>query len=218
MKTYSRIGAIGDVHAEDFLLQAAVRLLRQRDVDIIVCTGDVVDGPGAPDACCDLLTRESVLTVRGNHDRWFLSGAMRDLPEATAIETMPTLVSDFLRSLPPTAQLHTPDGSLLLCHGLGDNDMGRLGPDDYGYAISSNDELQSLIRDPNILYVLNGHTHQPMVRHFPGLTVINAGTLASEQHPCFVILDFTSHRAEIHRLAKDGGVVSFETAPLRTTR
>jgi hypothetical protein len=36
--------------------------------------------------------------------------------------------------LPPTMTLEVPRGTLLLCHGIGENDMKQLGPDDGGYA------------------------------------------------------------------------------------
>jgi predicted phosphodiesterase len=69
-----RFGAIGDVHAEDGLLRAALSHLESAGVDALLCVGDIVDGRGDVDACCTLLAEHGVLSVRGNHERWMLGG------------------------------------------------------------------------------------------------------------------------------------------------
>ena len=50
----------------------------------------------------------------------------------------------FLEELPTSRVLETLHGRLLLCHGLGDEDMVSVGEDDFGYALHANDELQTL--------------------------------------------------------------------------
>ena len=74
-----RIGIIGDVHSEHILLAAALEHLQQENVDTILCTGDLTDGPGDLDACTKLLSHHDVLTVRGNHDRWVLENKARHI-------------------------------------------------------------------------------------------------------------------------------------------
>jgi predicted phosphodiesterase len=41
-----------------------------------------------------------------------------------------------------------------------------------------------------VLFMIGGHTHQRMVRVFPGLTVINAGTLHRKDEQTFAVIDF----------------------------
>ena len=53
---YKRIGLIGDVHAEDKRLEASIGYLKALGVDNIICTGDIVDGEGDPEACIKTLT------------------------------------------------------------------------------------------------------------------------------------------------------------------
>jgi predicted phosphodiesterase len=72
---------------------------------------------------------------------------------------------------------------LLLCHGVGDNDMIRLQPGDVGYALESNLELTALIDAGVHRLVVGGHTHRVMVRRFGGLTVVNPGTLLRSADP-----------------------------------
>jgi hypothetical protein len=74
-----------------------------------------------------------VATVRGNHDRWALSATMRDAPGALDVAHLNPDELTFLAALPTTPSYPTQSGALLLCHGLGPDDMCTLGPDDFGY-------------------------------------------------------------------------------------
>jgi predicted phosphodiesterase len=51
----SKLGLIGDIHAEDAYLERALGVLRSRNVPLVVSTGDIVDGPGSVERCCELL-------------------------------------------------------------------------------------------------------------------------------------------------------------------
>lgn len=199
-KRYRRIGLIGDIHAEDQLLEVALEVLKSRTVELVVATGDIADGLGSVDRCCELLAAHGAVVVRGNHDRWLMSGVVRNLPEATALDRLKGESRRMLANLPETIELETVRGRALLCHGLGANDMAKVTPDDHGYALDSNDDLQSLIRSGSFRWVLNGHSHRHMVRHFGDVTIINAGTLLRHHQPCFLELDFESASALVFAL------------------
>ncbi len=187
---FEKIGLIGDVHAEVDYLEIALHFFQMAQVEKILCVGDIVDGWGNADRCCKLLEQAEVVTVRGNHDRWFLEGVMRDSSKATQWSDISDTSHTFMRSLPSTKVIETINGRLLLCHGLGENDMQRLTPDDYGYALQVIDELHSLIDKQEYKFVVNGHTHRRMVRKFENLTIINAGTLSTKHEPCIAIANF----------------------------
>lgn len=211
-----RLGLIGDVHAEDDLLKTAIdRLTKEDKVDRILCTGDVVDGHGdgkAVDRSCALLREANVLVVRGNHDRWIRTDEMRTLPQAHQMTELAVETITYLKSLPSIETLDVdgidggPPGKLLLCHGVGPNDMCRLLPDDFGYAISANEDLLKLLFDVSIHFMVGGHTHRIMARRFergsgrPPLYVVNPGTLAREHEPGFAVLDLRARSVDFHRL------------------
>jgi predicted phosphodiesterase len=195
-----RIGAIGDIHAEDQLLEAALVFLRDLGLDVIMAVGDFVDGPGDVDRCCDLLKRFGVATVRGNHERWLMTGEARDLPDATNLNEIAEQSRGFIETLPITRSYNTSLGRLLLCHGLGGYDMGGVWPGDHGYALESNLALFKLVREAGYGFVVNGHTHNRMVRKFDHLTIINAGTLFHEHDPCFLVADFDRRYVQFYDL------------------
>jgi len=200
-----RLGVIGDVHAEDELLQAAVDCLRTEGAELVVCTGDLCDGGGNVEACCELVAQEQIITVRGNHDRWCLTGRARDLPGATQLEGLSDWARSFLEQLPPSVELAAEGGPLLLCHGIGDNDMGQLKAADEGYALDNNWELQQILRDDHFRYMVAGHTHEEMVRRLGRMTVINAGTLSREHQSGFVLVDFGGAVAQFFHF-EEGGI------------
>lgn len=188
-KVLDRFGFIGDVHAEDVLLCRAISYLGRR-VPSILCAGDIADtGYGSFDRCCSLLRENDVATVSGNHDRWLRIGMLRQLPRASSLQELSQENSDWHASLPRTIEYRTEIGALLLCHGLGTDDMALVKPDDFGYALESNVRLSELVKEKRYAVMVNGHSHAAMVRTFGNLTIINAGRLRRGHEGFFLIVD-----------------------------
>jgi predicted phosphodiesterase len=207
---YTRIGVIGDIHTRADRLHWAIEVLKHHEVQSILATGDMVDGP-QPEAVgrvCELLQQHRVLTVLGNHDRWLLDKQHRDLTDATFPEEVQRSSYAYLHSLPQTVELQTSQGALLLGHGLGTNDMTSLYPYDHGPSLKNNTTLQSILRSQRYQYVVGGHTHLRMVRQIGGVTFINAGALHYTREPCCLVLDFAAKRAQFFDHADGGGVMS----------
>jgi len=209
----TRFGAIGDVHAEDRFLAAALDTLRGENVDAIFCVGDIVDGRGDVDRCCALLAHHDVVTVRGNHERWMLKDDMRTLPKAHHAYDLEASTHEYLQALPSTRRISTTRGPLLLCHGIAENDMALLRAYDYGYALETNDAFNALTASDYTLMV-GGHTHERMVRAFGPLTVINAGTLTHTDKPCFLVADLREGYVQFFNLDDDARITEAERLPL----
>jgi predicted phosphodiesterase len=195
------VGVLGDVHAEDVAVELALKALH--DVDAILCVGDIVDGKGDLERTVALLVEHGVICVAGNHERWFLAGTMRGVPDAHV--TSSDAVREFFVGLPRTLRLPTVAGNLMLCHAVGDDDMAELRSDTRGYALQAIEGLRELWLDPELTYMVAGHTHERMVRAFPGLVAINAGTLRREA-PGFIRIDFEKKKVRYFDL-RDGAVV-----------
>ena len=195
-----RLGVIGDVHCESETLERVLDALETMNVEAILCVGDLVDGPGDADATLGLLETRGVHCVAGNHERWFLDGEQRTLDDATAEVSQTSRA--FLESLPKGRRYATPNGNVLLCHGVGGDDEAWLRPDTRGYALQDIPTLRELMLDGDVQFMIGGHTHQRMIRVFPGLTVINAGTLHRKDEQTFMVIDFGAMRVEFYSAAE----------------
>jgi predicted phosphodiesterase len=205
----TRAALIGDVHAETVRLRAALAHVADT-VDAVLCVGDIVDGPGDVNETCDILRAAEVLAVRGNHDRWLLSGEMRELPDAHPVAQLSSASRAFLSALPATRELATAAGQLLLCHGLGEDDMMGLHPDDDDFLVKVNVPLQRLLENHRFDIVVNGHTHRRMVRTVGTLTIINAGTLHRRYAPGFLVADFAARSVLAFDVDGEGQVTEAE--------
>lgn len=185
----TRIGLIGDVHAEHQRLEIALDRLHSMNVDAILCTGDIVDGQGCPDTSVQLLRDADVMTVRGNHDRWLLQDKARHVPHAHFSENLSSDTIDYLNGLPVQTEINTVDGKLLLCHGVAHDDLRKVWPGTERMPAERSSILDDIIREGDVRYMINGHMHFRTIIHFDALTLINAGTLKGEHWPGFSLLD-----------------------------
>lgn len=205
-----RVGVLGDVHTEAGFLGRAIEYLEGFSPDVLLCTGDLVDGPegGAEvERCCELLERHAVRTVLGNHDRWMQDEEMRDLKGATERFEIGEGALSFIAALPPTRTFDTVAGRLMLCHGLGADDMATLKPYDRGSELSDNQPLQEVLRSDDLAVVVSGHSHRRMVRELEGKLFVNAGTLLRSAQPCFVLLDLAREEVRFFDFLEDGEII-----------
>jgi len=197
------IGLIGDVHAEDVRLEATLRHLADSDVSTILCTGDLADGRGNLDRVVELLIEHEVKVVAGNHDRWLLADKYRHVPKAHSRDNLKSHTLDYFRSLPKSRSISFQGHDLLLCHGVGDQDLAKVWPGTLRMAAERSETLDSLIDSHAYQWIINGHVHFQTVIPFRTLTLINAGTLAGERWPGFLTLDPISSEVEVFSFRKD---------------
>ena len=211
-----RVAVIGDIHCEDERLGSVLRQFSSLNVDTTVAVGDIVDGEGDANRACKLLAQTGVLTVMGNHDRWFLENRIRDLPGATPESALDVSARSWLRDLPKTRSFQTPRGPLLLCHGMGEDDMNRIYPDSEGYELESNLALSKILKWKEYRFVINGHTHEAMVRRIQRLTIINGGSLCRQERPVCSVVDFDQNSVQFFEVNPSNVVVAervvFDTA------
>jgi|GEM_PF-397463 len=204
-----RLGILGDVHAEHTLIASALRHFRQLGADCVVAVGDLMDGFGDAEATLRLLSEEQVVAVAGNHDRWWLKGELRDLPDATPALGLSEAARAYVSSLPRTRELQTPRGALVLCHGVGANDFVGIKPHTTDAEALEIPELRALLAEPQVAFLVNGHTHRPMLRQFArprgaALSVLNAGTLHRNYRSVCAVADFAQNSVEFFDLDAHG--------------
>jgi len=195
-----RAGLIGDIHCEVVRLKRVIEHFRNLKVETVLAVGDIADGPGDLTEACAILQTEGALVVAGNHDRWLLAAEMRDLPDATRLDAVTPEARRYLTALPKTRLLESPRGNVMLCHGLGEDDMGSVRPDDDCEALLANAPFVKLLNSRRARFVVNGHSHRPMLRTIDGLTILNAGTLHPKHRPICSIADFDAGEVQLYDL------------------
>ena len=203
----TRLGIIGDVHAEHARLQLAINHLKTLSPQVMICTGDVVDGIGCADECVQLLRQSGVHTVRGNHDRWLLNNSHRDVPDAQMRAALSRQTIDWLSALPTRLTFNTSHGNLLLCHGVAENDLGKVWPGNERLPVERSHELDQIIKDGEYKYLVNGHMHYRTLIHFEGMTLINAGTLRGTHLPGFSMIDFAQQTVSAFTFRTEDDVI-----------
>ena len=202
---FKLIGVIGDVHLEYEKLQLAHNYLNNLKVEQIFCTGDIVNYDSkteyefeVADFCIKFIMKNNILTVLGNHDDWYKSNEIIS-PESFL----------YLKKLPKIIEFKDIESDVLFCHGIGNNYMAKINPDDYGYAIESNFEFNDAKTRYSI--IINGHSHRKMVRNFGGVTVINAGTLHRRDDSGFIRVDFEKRDVVFFEFDNENEIIERES-------
>jgi len=175
------IGLISDVHANVIALEAAIAAMKRRNVDTIVCLGDLVGYGPAPNEAIDLVRSEGVICTLGASDErlayGFVSSGERRRGVADEILAWTKGVLEpthlrFLQSLPVQRRVNTPAGWLRFFHGTVSNTAERL---------TLNQDPHSLARmleRHRCAILASGATHVPFFRRVgPSGVVINPGSV-----------------------------------------
>lgn len=225
-----RLALISDIHANREALQATLDDIAVRDVDRIVCLGDIVGYNANPAECIALLREANVLCVAGNHDL-AVCGRMptKHFPAtaARAVAWTQRRLSwrdlQFLAGLPLKAHV---EGGLVAVHGALHPQTAcatvRLDTDEKRLR-----SLQALIADPSGARICAfGHTHEVGIYEFrsgaagprreqtmklrdDGYYLINPGSVgqprATDTRASYIVLDLAQRTAVTHRVAYDRG-------------
>jgi predicted phosphodiesterase len=195
----SRFLLIGDVHAEDERLEAALALGARERCEAALCVGDVADGYGDLERTIAILEDARVRVVRGNHDRWLVANEMRTLVPTQDPARCPRAVST-ARLWPPVLEVATTRGLLLLCHAIADDDMAVLEAHTREDDVRAVPAWRALAARGRHRFMAAGHTHEVMVRTLDGVTILNGGTLKRDDDPRVAVVDLAAGELHVHDL------------------
>jgi len=198
-----RAGILGDLHGEHERLGRAVEWMHGQRLDALLCTGDIADGRGCINECCELLINAEVMTVAGNHDRWLLTDRVRHLNDAHLRTELSDANHAFLAALPVQRELDTVAGRVLLCHGVADNDLAKVWPGTVRSAVRRSVELDELLSTDRYRFLFNGHMHYRVLIDFPQLLLMNAGTLKGDAAGISIV-DFAAGSVSSYELGDVG--------------
>lgn len=216
-----RYAIISDIHGNLEALQSVLAEIKKKDVDSILCLGDMVGYGPNPNECIDLIKEQAEVILAGNHDyaplgkielSYFNQWA-RIAIEWTSENLNPASI-DFLKSLPLQKEV---DGFTIV-HAT------PLEPDEWNYIISLGDAAKNFPEFKGQICFI-GHSHVPMVvsvdeeRNYCVLTdnplkihqkiryIINVGSVGqprdSNPMASFAILDTADNVYELLRVPYD---------------
>lgn len=165
-----KIGLIADVHANSVALNAV--LDDMKDVDVILCAGDIVGYNPFPNETIEILKKHHVKCVRGNYDNAVITGDTQwfnPMATTTIRWTVSHLTREnhkFLQALPEHIDLN----GVTVHHGS---------PNKLREFVFENDHEQFCkIFDPfDVHVIVFGHTHSPLMEVCGDKIILNPGSV-----------------------------------------
>jgi putative phosphoesterase len=175
------VALIADIHGNAVALEAVLADIDRRDVDEIVCLGDVAAGGPQPREVLERLRALGCAVVRGNADEWLLGappaennpegGRLRAIVEWARAQLTDVDLA-YLESFEPTVELDLDQSRRLLCfHGSPRASSDRL------LATTPEHELARLFAGAAADVFAGGHTHLQLARRFRVSLILNPGSV-----------------------------------------
>lgn len=204
-----RIATISDIHSNIYALNEVLLDIKKRNIDMIVCTGDLVGYGTRPNEVIETLKQNKVITIMGNYDEAIgnfkivcgcdypnpkdaekASLSMRFTSEETTSEN-----KAYLRNLLKEVIISFDNKKIRFVHG-----STRLINE---YLKENSKEADDVMSELNEDILVCGHTHIPYVKYYGEKLLINAGSVGKPKtgnpNANYIIIDIKNND-EIHKV------------------
>ncbi|MCW9004635.1 MAG: metallophosphatase family protein [Gammaproteobacteria bacterium] len=176
----TRIGLISDIHATVKPVIEAFSVFKEKDVDQVLCAGDIAGYGEELEETINLLIANNCVAIQGNHEVWYLEKIVnREADKA----------SKYFDHLGYFEKLNVEDKSLYMVHANPPEEyMGGIRLlDEDGQIIDEqiNEWQKKLERYPYDVLIV-GHTHQVFAQVINDTLVINPGS-SKFNHSCAIL-------------------------------
>lgn len=185
-----KLAIFSDVHANIAALEEVVVNIEGKNVEQIICAGDLVGYAPFPNEVIDLMKLKHIPCVMGNYDdgvgnqRLVCGCDYKDehaqrLGEQSIVwskENTSEENKDYLRNLPHEIRLEIGNKKILVVHGS----PKRL--NEYLHKDISDDYLEALLNEEEVDVLICGHTHVPYHKELKSGHVINVGSVGKPKH------------------------------------
>lgn len=202
-----RIATISDIHSNLYALNEVLADIEKRNVDMVVCTGDLVGYATRPNEVIETLRKNKVLTIMGNYDEAIgnfkiicgcdypdpkdaekASLSMKFTAEETTDEN-----KAYLRNLPKEAVISFNNKTIRFVHG-----STRLINE---YLKENSREADEVMNNLDEDILVCGHTHIPYVKSYGEKLLVNAGSVGKSKtgspNANYVIIDIIDSIVEV---------------------
>ena len=178
-----RIAVISDIHSNIYALEEVLKDIKNKNVDLVVCTGDLVGYATRPNEVIETLRREKILTIMGNYDEAIGNFKIicgcdykdpKDAEKAgmsmhfTGQETTPEN-KEYLRNLPKEATITFNNKTIRFVHG-----STRIINE---YLKENSKEAEEVMNELVEDILICGHTHIPYAKYYGEKLLVNAGSV-----------------------------------------
>lgn len=223
-----RLAVLSDIHGNLEALQAVLAHLEQSGgADKVWVLGDLTVLGTNPAECVQLVASlPNVEVIRGNVDRYLMSGARFHMPTPTNAEEWPNIIentrqrdaiytwtaerlgwaeAEYLLKLGTDLSLEVPNyGWVVGFHAIPGDDEGVLTPD------SSDHDIRDALLDREGRLAFGGHTHLPMDRDLGDWRMVNPGSVGlpfdGDARAAYALAEFDDHgrlNLDLRRVAYD---------------
>lgn len=184
-----RFAVIGDIHSNKYALESVIADINDKDVDFIVSTGDLVGYLPFPNEVIELVRKNKIMVVQGNHDKFIGESTLvthEDLENisdediqsnASSYFTNFTITDDnrkYLSNLPKNLTMDCDGLKIIIVHG------SPRAIDEYLY--EDEESLKSLLESIDEDVIICGHTHIPYHFNANKKHIINVGSVGKPKH------------------------------------
>jgi putative phosphoesterase len=185
MGDFMQIAVISDIHGNAIALEAVLKDIDTRDVDLVLCGGDLAGDGAMPNEVIGVIRKMHIPTIMGNYDdgvgyfRPECGCAYKDERAAElgrrSLAWMKEHITpenkEYLRGLLHRLEFTVFDKKVLLVHG------SPRKINEYLYQDRPDESILRLINQENVDILICGHTHLPYIKNIGNKYLVNAGSV-----------------------------------------
>lgn len=185
------IAIISDIHGNYQALKAVIEDIRSKNIEIIICLGDIIGKGINSRKCIDLIRQNCVTVLRGNVDERFCMNPDEfkdDENEYNRISFYQKALNqddiDYLSNLPLSEEFYMSGNLIRLFHAFPNNPYKTI--NNYALDFRKKYEMFEPVSNTsnNIAdVVIYGHVHYHFMEKIYGKTLINCGSVGSSGCP-----------------------------------
>ncbi|HYF82928.1 MAG TPA: metallophosphoesterase family protein [Clostridia bacterium] len=202
-----RIAVIADIHSNIFALNEVLLDIDNKNVDLILCLGDLVGYATYPNEVIDTIRENRILTIKGNYDEAVGEELMVcgcDYPDQKDAENAGLSLNwtidetrednkEFLRNLPMEVDMSFEVKTIKFVHGS----PRKINE----YLKENSTEAEEVMSAFEADILVCGHTHKPYYKMYGDKMLVNAGSAGKPKTGTpkanYVVLDLFGENAKV---------------------
>ncbi len=203
-----KLAFISDIHSNLHALKSVIDKINKMDIEHIFCVGDIVGYNAFPDECVDLVKKNEITCVLGNHDYGVVSDNLsifNDMGKAGVIYSKNNLKKsnfDFLKNLAENKTFEFDGISFYMVHGSPRDNLRE-----YVHPWVSDKVLKVFSEMVDVDVFVFGHTHVQMEAKIDDTLFLNPGSVGQPRDgiskASFMVFNTDNKKAEWYRVNYD---------------